>query len=124
MRIKKLLLTNGILGAFALAVHYVAGSLFHFSTDWLWAFYSFFVTFSIFSSLYCSVTFRKNPERIGLVFMSLIVVKILLFAVAFSPFLIGYFDLNNSIKINLMIPFILFLSLEVRAIVNLIKSAN
>lgn len=124
MRIKKLLLTNGIFGASALMVHYAAGSLLRFSTDWLWAFYSFFVTFSIFSSLYCSVTYRKNPERIGLVFMSLIVVKLLLFAGAFSPFLIGYFDLTDSIKINLMIPFVLFLSLEVLAIINLLKSAN
>lgn len=113
---KKNIIFQCLVGGAGLTIHYWLLSYFGQMPDRLWAFYLFFLTFSLFTTNYSRYQKNKNPERVGLVIIGLIVFKILLFMVIFSPLLLGDFETTQMTKINILVPFALFLALEVHAV--------
>lgn len=113
-----------VIGLIAIILHHAVVIIMNLPIDWIWAFYLFFISVSLYITYYCSREYKKNPDRLGLVFMSLVVAKMLLFGVAFSPMLFWDFEITTALKINMLIPFILFLSLEVYTVINLLNKST
>lgn len=114
---------QSLVGAAGLLTHYWVLDYLGELPDWLWAFYLFFLAVSLFIANYCHYQKNKNPERVGLIFIGLIALKMLLFVLAFSPLLLGNYEITQITKINILVPFVLFLALEVHA-VSLILNQN
>lgn len=113
-----------VIGLLAMILHYSVMIVMSLSTDWIWTFYLFFISVSLYITYFCSREYKNNPDRLGLVFMSLVVAKMLLFGVAFSPMLFWDFEITTALKINMLIPFIIFLSLEVYTVITLLNKST
>lgn len=119
---KKTLITQLGAGIAGMIFHYAIAFILKLDADWIWAFYLFFMSVSLYISYYCTITYRKNPERVGLIFMVMIVAKMLLFSLAFSPLLFAEIAITMNQKVNMVVPFVVFLLLEVFAVFKLLSS--
>jgi hypothetical protein len=66
----------------------------------------------------------SKPDRMGLMFIVSIFVKMLLFTAVFSPLLFSGTPMLIQEKLKILIPFALFLVLEVIEIMNLLKQQS
>ncbi len=103
------------------ALHFAIVFFLRLNTSWIWAYYLFFFVFSGYLIYICNNAFKKNSDRVGLTFMMMIVVKMLLFALAFSPLLFTDYQITVLDKVNMLIPFLTFLILEVIAVFKLLN---
>ena len=92
--------------------HYVAVHFTHAETDFIWAYYLFFLFSSVFISMYCANYYNKKPDKVGLMFIALMFGKMLIFTLLFSPILFFGNKLNFNARLNILVPFALFLFLE------------
>lgn len=109
---RKNLLEQVIIGFSVAAMHYLIVLFTHTQTAFIWAYYLFFLIASLFISTYCALHHSKKPDHVGLLFISLMFAKMLLFTAIFSPILFFGEKLNFNARLNILIPFALFLSLE------------
>ena len=109
-------------GVAAFAIHASLNYALHVSFQLLWAFYLFFFSVSLFIAFYCSASFKKNPDRLGLTFISLTFAKILLFTLIFAPLSFSQSKLTTALKINMTVPFLLFTIIEVMVVYKLLNA--
>lgn len=110
-----------VFGIIALVLHY--GVLFFMNavSFWLWAYYAYFMLAAVAVSVMMSHYNAQKPERVGLMFIMSIFIKMLIFTGVFSPILFAGQPLEMHEKINIIVPFALFLILEVLVIMKLLK---
>jgi len=109
---KKVLLGQVMIGVSAAAIHYSAVLFTHAEVAFIWAYYLFFLISSLAISTYCAAYHEKKPDKVGLMFIALMFGKMLLFTLLFSPILIFGETLNFNARLNIIVPFALFLFLE------------
>lgn len=109
---KKILLGQIMIGVSGAAMHYLAVLFTHAEANFIWAYYLFFLFSSLAISNYCAAYYNKKPDKVGLMFIALMFGKMLLFTLIFSPILIFGETLNFFARLNIIVPFTLFLFLE------------
>jgi hypothetical protein len=110
-----------IIGLVALALHYGLLYFLQMTSIWLWAFYLYFMVAAIAVGAFMNYYNTSKPDRMGLMFIVSIFVKMLLFTAVFSPLLFSGTPLEMSQKLEVLLPFALFLVLEVLEIMKLLK---
>lgn len=113
-----------IIGLVALALHYGVLYFLQMTSIWLWAFYLYFMVAAIAVSAFMNYYNTSKPDRMGLMFIVSIFVKMLLFTAVFSPLLFSGTPMLIQEKLKILIPFALFLVLEVIEIMNLLKQQS
>lgn len=114
--IKRLIVTNGIamvLGAIIFLIHsYLLGvynAELTFSLERVYLFFQgFFVSFTIFMELVNKV----NNLNIGYFFMATIVIKMIVFGVAFQDILNSEPVLSNASRYSLILPMLIYVAFE------------
>jgi len=90
----------------------------------IWRIGAYYIYF-LFAALAVHATinfyFKKNPERVGLMFLVSIMVKMILFTAVFSMWLFAGKPLELVDRLNILIPFLTFLILEVVSIMNVLN---
>ena len=110
-----------IIGLVSLMLHYGVLYFLQLSSNWLWAFYLYFMVAAITVGAFMNHYNTSQPERMGLMFIVSIFLKMLLFTAVFSPLLFSGSPLEMSQKLEVLLPFALFLVLEVLEIMKLLK---
>jgi hypothetical protein len=110
-----------VMGLLALALHYGVLYFLEITSIWLWSFYLYFMLVAIAVGAFMNHYNTSQPDRMGLMFIVSIFVKMLLFTLVFSPFLFSGTPLEMSEKLEVLMPFALFLVLEVLEIMKLLK---
>jgi hypothetical protein len=113
-----------IIGLVALALHYGVLYFLQMTSTWLWAFYLYFMVAAIAVGAFMNYYNTTKPDRMGLMFIVSIFVKMLLFTAVFSPLLFFGTPMLIQEKLKILIPFALFLVLEVIEIMNLLKQQS
>jgi len=110
-----------LIGLVALTLHYAVFYFLQMTSIWLWAFYLYFMVAAIAVGSFMNYYNTSKPDRMGIMFIVSIFVKMVLFTLVFSPFLFSGTPLEMSEKLEVLMPFALFLVLEVLEIMKLLK---
>jgi hypothetical protein len=110
-----------VIGLVALVLHYGVLYFLQMTSIWLWAFYLYFMVAAIAVGAFMNYYNTSKPDRMGLMFIVSIFVKMLLFTAIFSPLLFSGTPMTLSQKLEVLLPFALFLMLEVLEIMKLLK---
>lgn len=110
-----------LLGLVSLMLHYGILFLMNNLSFWLWAYYAYFMVAAILVSVMMHYYHATKPERVGLMYIVSILLKMLVFTGVFSPLLFASETLELNERVNIIVPFALFLLLEVLVIMKLLK---
>jgi hypothetical protein len=113
-----------LIGLAGFALHFIALYFLKWNGVWLWAFYLYFMVAAIAVGAFMNYYNTSKPDRMGLMFIVSIFVKMLLFTAVFSPLLFSGTPMLIQEKLKILIPFALFLVLEVIEIMNLLKQQS
>jgi hypothetical protein len=76
-----------LIGLAGFALHFIALYFLKWNGVWLWAFYLYFMVAAIAVGAFMNYYNTSKPDRMGLMFIVSIFVKMLLFTAVFSPLL-------------------------------------
>ncbi len=113
-----------LLGLVSLMLHYGILFLMNNLSFWLWAYYAYFMVVAVLVSVMMHYYHATKPERVGLMYIVSILLKMLVFTGVFSPLLFASEALELNERVNIIVPFALFLVLEVLVIMKLLKLAE
>ena len=113
-----------MIGISAATIHYLVAPMLGANNDFVWAYYLFFFVAAGFISSYCERYFKKKPDKVGLMFIALMFGKMLLFTLLFSPVLFFGETLGFNERLKILVPFALFLFLEVWAVYRLLNPSS
>jgi hypothetical protein len=109
---KPMILSQVVFGISGVIIHYSVVNFMQTEADYIWAYYMFFLASSVFIASYCANYYTKKPDKVGLMFIALMFGKMLLFTLIFIPILFFGEKLNFDARLNIIVPFTLFLFIE------------
>lgn len=110
-----------LIGLSGFAIHFGALYFLNMNSSWLWAFYLYFMIAALAVGAMMQHYNTVKPERVGLMFVVSIFIKMLLFTLVFSPLLFSGTPMILQEKLKILLPFALFLVFEVIEIMKLLK---
>ena len=121
---KKLIFGQFVTGISGAAIHYLVTQMLGTKNDFVWAYYLFFFVSAAFISSYCERYYKIKPDKVGLMFVALMFVKMLLFTLFFSAILFFGETLGYNERLNILVPFALFLFVEAWAVYRILNSIS
>ena len=120
----KLVILGFATGFLAFLLHFWILGAYDLCDIGLWKFYGYFALYFVFLVLFSKRISDKNPDRVGLNFIVLILAKLGLFSLVFYKLMSELSKLSFNAKFQVLAPFLIFLIFEVLVVSKLLQKTN